>query len=152
MLTRYRRNVAPTSAAITRDPFVNFVDRFFNDFAVPAASFETPTSSWVPAMDIVEREDAFVATADLPGLSKDDIDIALEDGVLSISGERTVLESADEHKGFRRLERAHGSFQRSFTLPQGVDIEKVDATFDQGVLTLTLPKTEIVKARKISIS
>ncbi|MEM8998535.1 MAG: Hsp20/alpha crystallin family protein [Acidobacteriota bacterium] len=149
MLTRYRRTV-PTYDAITRDPFFSFVDRFFHDgFNGQAA--EGVSQAWVPAMDIVETEDAYLATADLPGLRKEDIDISVEDGVLTISGERTVEHAAGE-SGFKRLERASGGFRRAFTLPQGVDLEKVNAGFADGVLTVTLPKTEIVKARKVSIS
>ncbi|MEO1085746.1 MAG: Hsp20/alpha crystallin family protein [Acidobacteriota bacterium] len=149
MLTRYRRNT-PTYDAITRDPFLSFVDRFFHDGFSGHATEGAP-QSWVPAMDIVETEDAYLATADLPGLRKEDIDIAVEDSVLTISGERTVEHTTAE-SGFKRLERASGSFRRAFSLPQGVDLEKVNAGFADGVLTVTLPKTEIVKARKVSIS
>ena len=152
MLTRYRRT-APTYPAITRDPFFTFVDRVFNDVGWTGASAEPAAETgWVPAMDIVENDDAFVATADLPGLGKDDIEISVEEGTLSISGERKLEHvEDDEKKGFKRLERAWGSFRRSFTLPQGVDLEKVSASFTDGVLTVTLPKTEIVKARKVDI-
>ncbi|MEM1179120.1 MAG: Hsp20/alpha crystallin family protein [Acidobacteriota bacterium] len=152
MLTRYRRTT-PTYDAITRDPFLNLVDRFFHDgLAGVAAATNEATHSWVPAMDIVETEEAYLATADLPGLRKDDIDISVEDGVLTISGERTIAHPADEATGFKRFERASGSFRRAFTLPQGVDLEKVNAAFADGVLTVTLPKSEIVKARKVAIS
>lgn len=152
MLTRYRRTT-PTYDAITRDPFFSLVDRFFNDGlnGVPAA--DSTTHSWVPAMDIVENDDAYLATADLPGLRKDDIDISVEEDVLTISGERKLENTTgDEKAGFQRLERARGSFRRSFTLPQSVDLEKVQASFADGVLSVTLPKTEVVKARKVSIS
>ena len=151
MLTRYRRNT-PTYAALTRDPFFQFVDRFFSDTGLPQAPAEAAETGWVPAMDIVENDDAFLALADLPGLTKDDIEISVEDGMLSISGERKSAHTSDEEsKGFKRLERAWGTFRRSFSLPQGVDLEKVSASFTDGVLTVTLPKTEIVKARKVDI-
>ena len=153
MLTRYRRTT-PTANAFARDPFVQFVDRFFGELASPAATFaDDATVGWTPAMDIVETDDAFLATVDLPGLTKDDIDLSLEDGVLSISGERSFEHATgDESKGFRRVERSFGSFRRAFTLPQGVDVDKLDASFADGVLKLTLPKSEVVKARKITIS
>ncbi len=153
MLTRYRprRPVSVPVTALNRDPLFNFVDRFFSDLAAENPA-EATDHSWVPAMDILETEAAFIATADLPGLTKDDIDISLEDGVLSVSGERNLDVTEESSKGFRRVERARGSFRRSFTLPQGVDVEKVEATFADGVLSLTLPKAEIIKARKISIS
>lgn len=154
MLTRYRRTT-PSYDTLARDPFVNFVDRFFNEVAWPTAGGveNGGDRGWIPAMDIVENEDAFVATADLPGLTKDDIDISLEDGALSISGERKIQHTeGDGNKGFRRLERSYGAFHRSFTLPQGVDVEKVEAKFADGVLSLTLPKAETARSRKISIS
>ena len=153
MLTRYRRTTpTTTSNSVYRDPIYSFVDRFFNEFAGSGASLsESADTGWVPAMDIVENENAFVATADLPGLTKDDIDLSLEDGVLTVSGERRFEHSEGEGK-FRRIERSYGRFTRSFTVPQGIDQEKLKAEFDNGVLTLTLPKSEIAKSRKISIS
>ena len=163
MLTRFRRNV-PTTPAFTRDPFFNFVDRFFNELSWPASGVpgdatEGNGSAWMPAVDVVENEDAYVVTADLPGLKKEDVDVSLDDGVLTISGERrfesksTGPEGEDNEgrKGFRRFERAYGSFRRSFSLPQGLDFEKVEAKFADGELTLTLPKAEVTKSRKISI-
>lgn len=153
MLTRYRRTV-PATPAFTRDPFFRLVDRFFDDMSVPG-TFSLANGegekSWLPAVDVEERDDAFLVTADLPGLEKDDIDVSLDDGVLTISGERK-RETENETEGFKRFERVHGQFSRSFSLPQGVDVEAVGATFDKGVLTLTLPKVEVVKARKIAIS
>ena len=157
MLTRYRRPQASLSH-VNRDPFFNFIDRFFNDMhgldSFNGESEGLRRQSWIPAMDVVENDDAFVATADLPGLTKEDIQISLDEGVLSVSGERKLehQEKAEDGKGFRRFERAYGAFNRSFTLPQGVDQENVSASFDNGVLTLTLPKSEIAKSRTISIS
>ena len=160
MLTRYRRPQTSLSQ-FQRDPFFNFVDRFFGDLGSNLDRLSPENGGegwsrqgWIPAMDVVENEDAFVATADLPGLSKEDIQISLDEGVLSISGERKLehTENGEEGKGFRRFERAYGSFSRSFSLPQGIDQENVKAAFDNGVLTLTLPKTEVAKSRTISIS
>lgn len=153
MLTRYRRSTPSTSTATYRDPFYSFVDRFFNEFAYGngSAASESGDAGWMPAMDIVENEGAFVATADLPGLTKEDIDLSIEDGVLTLSGERK-FEHADTEGKFRRIERSYGRFTRSFSLPQGLDHEKVSASFDNGVLTLTLPKSDVAKSRKIDIS
>ena len=164
MLTLYRR---PQSAPFHRDTFTQVMDRFFQDLgpaADPAAHTATPatpatpatsaTRNWTPAMDLVETEDAFVATADLPGLAKEDITISLDEGALSISGERRV-ESRDttaETKGFRRFERAHGNFHRAIHLPQGIDQENVAASFENGVLTLSLPKQEPSRSRTIAIA
>ena len=155
MLTRYRRTT-PTAPAFTRDPFFRLVDRFFDDMTAPSHFTWTGAQNggakgWLPAVDVVENDGAFVVTADLPGLDKEAIDISLDDGVLTLAGERK-LEEATEGEGFRRFERSHGSFSRSFSLPQGVDVENVSAEFANGVLTLTLPKVEVAKARKIAIA
>ncbi len=106
---------------------------------------------WLPAMDLTETTDEFVLTADLPGLGEDDVKIELVDRVLTVSGERT-RETADEKAGYRRVERAFGSFSRSLTLPQGVDGEAISASFDRGVLEVRIPKPEQRKPRTISIA
>ena len=151
MLTRYRKSSPSYTPA--RDPFLSFVDRFFNEVGYPTGENGSDSSDrWLPPVDIQETDDAFVVSADLPGLSKDDIDISLEDGVLTLAGERKFSNDETEGKTFRRIERSYGAFRRSFTLPQGVDAEKVNATFGDGVLHLTLPKSATAKPRKISIS
>jgi HSP20 family protein len=105
---------------------------------------------WMPAMDLVETDDHFVLRADLPGMSEDDIKIELQDGALTVSGERKAEhESRDE--GFYRVERAFGQFSRSLTLPKGVDPETVEASFDRGVLEVRIPKPEERKPRRIEI-
>ncbi|MGZ6163972.1 MAG: Hsp20/alpha crystallin family protein [Myxococcaceae bacterium] len=105
---------------------------------------------WIPAMDIVESDEAFVLKADLPGLSEDDVKLEVEDGVLTISGERAA-EHTTEREGFVRVEREFGAFRRSLTLPDGVDPEQVTARFDQGVLEVRIPKPENRKPRKVAI-
>jgi HSP20 family protein len=119
--------------------------------------FETPANGpstmrrWMPAMDLVETEGHFVLRADLPGLSEEDVNIELEDRVLTISGERkSEHESAKD--GYHRIERAFGSFSRSLTLPEGTNPEGVEANFDRGVLEVRIPKPEERKPRKISIA
>jgi len=119
--------------------------------------FEAPTPNrsgalrrWLPAMDLVEAEDHYVLKADLPGLSEDDVKIEFEDRTLTISGER---KSAQETKkdGYVRVERAFGSFSRSLTLPDGVDGDAVTASFDRGVLEVSIPKPEVRKPKRIEI-
>src|SRR3954468_717771 len=105
---------------------------------------------WMPAMDLVEAEDHFVLRADLPGLSEADVNIEVEERVLTISGERKA-EHTENKDGYHRVERAFGSFSRSLTLPEGVDAEAVSASFDRGVLEVHIPKPEERKPRKISI-
>ena len=106
---------------------------------------------WHPAMDLVETEDHFVLRADLPGVSEDDVKVELEDNVLTIAGERRHEEEA-KGGGYYRLERATGVFSRSLTLPEGVDPEAVQASFDKGVLEVRIPKPEERKPRRVAIS
>jgi HSP20 family protein len=128
------------------------MNRLFSTF------FETPTGGaassarrWIPAMDLVETDDHFVLRADLPGLSQGDVDLSLEDNVLTLSGERKS-EQEERREGYYRVERATGSFSRSLTLPEGVDGDAISATFDKGVLEVRIPKPEQRKPRKLQIS
>ena len=102
-------------------------------------------------MDLVESGDHFVLRADLPGLSEEDVKIELEDSTLTISGERRSEHEA-ERDGYHRVERATGAFQRSVTLPKGIDPEAVTAGFDRGVLEVRIPKPEVRKPRRIEIA
>src|SRR5436309_2619674 len=106
---------------------------------------------WIPAMDLVETEEDFVLRADLPGLSEGDVNIELEDNVLTVSGERKS-EHEERKEGYYRVERASGSFSRSLTLPEGVDPSGIKASFDRGVLEVRIPKPEERKPRKVAIS
>ena len=130
------------------------VNRLFNAFFdVPASGGANGTGlrRWVPAMDLAETDDHFVLRADLPGLSQDDVNIELEDRVLTVSGERQA-EHDDRGEGYYRVERAFGSFSRSLTLPEGIDPEGVEASFDRGVLEVRIPKPEERKPRKVAIN
>jgi HSP20 family protein len=131
------------------------MNRLFSSF------FDTPTTRgggngngtrrrWVPAMDLVETKDAFVLKADLPGMSEGDVNVELENDVLTIAGERKT-EHEERHEGYYRLERATGAFSRSLSLPEGIDPEAVNATFDGGVLTVRIPKPAQAKPRKVRI-
>jgi HSP20 family protein len=127
------------------------MNRLFNTaFDSPASGGGGGARRWTPAMDLLETDEAFVLRADLPGLGEDDVNIELEDNVLTVSGERKV-EHEDRREGFYRVERASGSFSRSLTLPKGVDPEAVTAAFDRGVLEVRIPKPEQRKPRKINI-
>ena len=130
------------------------MNRLFNTFFdAPAHSGNGQSAArrWLPAMDLVETEDDFVLRVDLPGLSEKDVNIELEDSVLTVSGERKA-EHEERKEGYYRVERASGSFSRSLTLPEGVDAEGVRASFDRGVLEVRIPKPEERKPRKVSIS
>ena len=132
----------------------NEMNRLFNSaFDAPATGPGNGGSTlrrWMPAMDLVETDDHFVLRADLPGLSEDDVKIEVEDGVLTLSGERRA-EHESSKEGYHRVERAFGAFSRSLSLPQGVDPEAVSANFDRGVLEVRIPKPEERKPRRISI-
>jgi HSP20 family protein len=130
----------------------NEMNRLFNTaFDTPAGQGNGGTlRRWLPAMDLVETEDHFVLRADLPGMSEADVNIEVEDRVLTISGERKA-EHETSKEGYHRVERAFGAFSRALTLPEGVDPEAVEASFDRGVLEVRIPKPEQRKPRKISI-
>lgn len=107
-------------------------------------------SGWTPALDLYQNNDNIVAIVELPGMRKEDIEISLQDGTLIISGERK--EEATQENGATRTERAVGKFRRSITLPTRVDVNKVSATYKDGILTVTLPKAEEAKPKQIQIN
>ena len=130
----------------------NEMNRLFGTvFDEPAPGNGGTLRRWMPAMDLVETEGHFVLTADLPGLSEEDVNIEVEDRVLTVSGERKA-ENTESKDGYHRVERAFGSFSRSLTLPEGVNPDAVSASFDRGVLEVRIPKPEQPKPRKISIA
>ena len=109
----------------------------------------TPTA-WAPALDISERKDAYLVTVELPGVDADDLEITLEDGRLTIQGERYFAhDSSEQH--FHRVERRYGAFRRSITLPAQVMAEGIEATVDNGVLQILVPKTEEATPRRIQV-
>lgn len=127
------------------------INRLFNSFFdTSVGAGEGVGRRWLPAMDLVEADDHYVLRADLPGLSHDDVKIEVEDNVLTVSGERKA-EHEQREEGYHRLERSYGSFSRSLTLPQGVDPEALQATFDRGVLEVRIPKPEERKPRRVAI-
>ncbi len=135
------------------DPFFRGFDELFKDELLPRSFFGRAGNGdggFVPAVDVREGENEFVFTAELPGLTSEDVSITLDDNVLTLAGERK-LENEENREQFHRIERRYGSFTRSFTLPHEVDDEQVAATFTNGVLTITVPKTEKAKPRQIEI-
>ena len=124
------------------------VNRVFDAF------FGQGTSSsrrWVPAMDLVETEDHLVLRADLPGLSREDVEIEIKDGVLTVSGERRA-DHEEKSEGYFRVERSFGRFSRSLTLPKGVEADGVAAEFEGGVLEVRIPKPEQRKPHRVEIA
>jgi HSP20 family protein len=124
------------------------MNRLFNGFFDGGGS-DSPRR-WTPAMDLMEAEDHLVLRADLPGLSEDDVQIEVRDHVLTVSGERKT-EREEKGEGYYRVERAFGSFSRSMTLPEGINHDQIEASFDKGVLQVRIPKPEERKPRRISI-
>ena len=146
-LTRW----APTGD-IVRDRFSRLFEDSFNEMLRPygAEAEGVSNRTWIPPVDIRETADSLKLVMDLPGLRKEDVNITLENHVLSVSGERK-LENEQRNDTFHRLERSYGSFTRSFTLAPTVATDRVDASFHDGVLEITLPKAEESKPRRISI-
>jgi HSP20 family protein len=107
-------------------------------------------TAWAPALDISERKDAYLVTVELPGVEADDLDITMEDGLLTIQGERQFAHDSSEQQ-FHRVERRYGAFRRSITLPAQVQAEQIEASFDNGVLQILVPKMEEAKPRRIQV-
>jgi HSP20 family protein len=107
-------------------------------------------TAWAPALDISERKDAYLVTVELPGVQADDLEITMEDGLLTIQGERHFAHDSSEQQ-FHRVERRYGIFRRSITLPAHVMAEGIQASFDNGVLQILVPKAEEAKAKRIQV-
>lgn len=107
-------------------------------------------SALVPAMDVSENDDSLTITMELPGLTKEELDVTLENGVLSISGEKKLERKTDKER-YHSVERRTGSFRRSVSLPSDIDAEKADASFEHGVLRISVPKSEQVKPKRLSV-
>ena len=131
------------------DSLQSEVNRVFDAFFGNGASRGT-ARRWIPAMDLVETGDHLVLRADLPGLERDDVEIEVKDGVLTISGERKA-EHEEKSEGFYRVERSFGAFSRSLTLPKGIDATQVAAEFDKGVLEVRIPKPAEAKPHRVQI-
>jgi len=129
------------------EPLTADFDRLFSTFFDRSQAAQR----WVPAMDLVEHDDHFLLRADLPGLGEDDVSIELNDGSLVVSGERKA-EHESRERGFYRLERQFGKFSRTLTLPDGIDGDQINASFNRGVLEVWIPKPEQRKPRRIPIA
>ena len=107
-------------------------------------------TAWAPALDISERKDAYLVAVELPGLKPEDLDITMEDGLLTIQGERQFTSESSEQQ-FHRVERRYGAFRRSITLPAHVLAEQIEASFEDGVLQILVPKAEEAKPKRIQV-
>ena len=144
---------------ITRwDPFREFstlqdrMNRLFRESYGPEGREESlTTSSFAPAVDVYEDEHQVTLKIEVPGIDEKDMDVRIENNVLSVHGERK-FEKEEKEENYRRVERQYGSFTRTFTLPQTVDAEKVEAHYDKGVLKITLPKKAEAKPKQIKVN
>ena len=127
----------------------NPMNDLFDDSLWPR--FEPARREYLPAVDVVEDEGSYLVSADLPGLKPEDVNITVENNVLTVSGERS-LENKTEHQGYHRIERRYGSFKRSFSLPEGVDIDRIEALVEHGTLTVRIPKPAAALPRKIKVT
>ncbi|MBZ5639615.1 MAG: Hsp20/alpha crystallin family protein [Acidobacteriia bacterium] len=136
------------------DPFQNLiamsnqVNRIFNDTNSPRA--EDSVEAWAPPVDVFERGDHLVFRAEIPGVKKEDMDVRIENGVLTLCGERKQESEIKEENAYR-MESVYGTFRRSFSLPTTVDASKVTATSKDGILEVTVPKIEAAKPKEIEI-
>ena len=131
-------------------PFRKEMDRFWNRFFQEGPSIGSFTEEWIPSVDISETKDSFVVKAELPGMDAKDVKVSMSGDMLTIKGEKkTEEEEKDEHHYC--VERYCGSFQRTFQLPTAVKGDKVEATFDKGVLKVMLPKVEEAKKKDIEV-
>jgi HSP20 family protein len=105
---------------------------------------------WAPALDIAERPDAYLVTVEVPGVTPEDLDITLEGGVLTVQGERRFQDESQDQQ-WHRVERRYGAFRRSITLPSQAQADKIEASFEDGVLHITVPKTETAMPKRIEV-
>ena len=145
-LTRFSE--FPAMESIRRD-----MDRFFDDlvpFSWKGANGGRKADLWAPNTDMCETENEYLITIDLPGVTKKDVEVNIQDNRLTISGERKMEEKQDNNN-YHRRERFHGQFMRLYTLPDAVKEDKIKATFKDGVLSVSIPKAEVKKAKKVAI-
>jgi HSP20 family protein len=137
------------------DPFadLNRLSRAFERDLSPRVASRYGSADFAPSVDVHEDKDALVITAELPGFKRDQVEISLDGEILTLKGERKFeKEEGKEGKKYHRVERSYGMFVRSFQLPSNVDADKATANLTDGVLTLRLPKKDIVKGRKIEVN
>ena len=142
---------APRRVVTPWSELAGLANRFPRLFDEPWDSPE-PTGSWFPAVNVEEGEDELILTAELPGMGEDDVNLEIENNILTIRGEkREEREEGDEKRNFHVWERRYGSFHRAFTLPKSVSTDDIKAEFDNGILTVRMPKAPQAKSRPIQI-
>ena len=132
---------------------IDLLHRDLNRLTSNRAGFtdgDDSVADWVPAVDIIEEPTRFLLRADLPGVTPENIEISMEKGVLTVSGQRDAIASSDD-AGFQRLERINGRFLRRFSLPDTADAESITARCSNGILEVVIPKLPEIKARRIAV-
>jgi HSP20 family protein len=109
------------------------------------------TGSWAPALDVYETVDRFVVTVELPGIEPEDVEVSVEDSTLTIKGQREFFYKDATEDSFQRIERRYGAFSRTLSMPTTADTERVEASFNKGVLTIELPKREEAKPKRVTV-
>jgi HSP20 family protein len=132
------------------DPMSPMLAHALGLHAQQQGSGRATTTAWAPALDISERKDAYLVTVELPGVELDDLQITMEDGLLTIQGERQFAHESSEQQ-FHRVERRYGAFRRAITLPAHVMAEGIEATFENGVLQIVVPKMEEATPKRIQV-
>ena len=133
------------------DNWMMDVDRIFDDFFSNGLTTEFETKKFTPTVDIQEGNDCYLISADLPGMREEDISVEVKDRVLTISGERNYEKKEEEQGRFHRFERGYGQFSRSFQLPDSIDESKVQANYENGVLEVLIPRSEVAKTKSIKV-
>jgi len=143
-LTRFSQQGSDVSPWREFETLTNRLGRLFDE--------SNQSTAWVPAVNVEETSDHVILTAEAPGLTLDDLNVEIENNILTVSGEkREERQEGSENRRYHLWERRYGSFRRSFTLPRTVDAEKVEARFDNGILTIQMPKSAEAKSRKIEV-
>lgn len=137
--------------ATIRDEMNRLFDEFFSGFPFPERRRGLMEGEWAPTVDVAETDENIVVTAELPGVKQNDVEISVVNDVLTLKGEKKE-EKEIKKENYHRIERSYGSFQRSITLPTGVQADKAKATYKDGVLTITIPKVEEAKPKSIKIN
>ena len=154
VLERWRpaRRLVPWQPFREMDTMVrNFEDIFGRPFLPMWRRLPAEEREWTPAIEVFEKEDEFVVRAELPGMKEEDVDISVADDTLTIRGEKKS-ESEVKEENYHYCERSYGSFLRSIALPSNIDSKKIEASYDSGVLEISLPKAAEVKPKKIAVS
>lgn len=143
----YRTAIAAPAVSLRRE-----IDRLFDDtLSALGANAATRVNEWMPPVDIRESENELTLTLEIPGIAPENIQITTDNGVLTVSGEKTEERKEGEQRQYHLVERSYGTFSRTFRMPKNLDESKIEATFEHGVLTVHIPKAAIPQPRKIEV-